>query len=38
MQLFTARQENKELAEQAEKEHFTEPHHTAHRSNKVSRC
>ena len=34
MQLFTARQENKEMTEQTEKEHFTEPHHTTHRSNK----
>ena len=38
MQLFTARQENKELTEQTEKEHFTEPHNTTHRSNKISRC
>ena len=38
MQLFTARQENKETTEQTEKEHFTEPHHTKNRSNKISRC
>ena len=38
MQLFRARQENKETTEQKEKEHFTEPHHTTRRSNKISRC
>ena len=38
MQLFTARQENKEITEQTEKEHFTEQHHTTHRSNKISTC
>ena len=38
MQLFTARQENKQMTEQTEKEHFTEPHHTTHRFNKISRC
>ena len=38
MQLFTARQENKEMTEQTEKEHFIEPLNTTHRSNKISRC
>ena len=38
MQLFTARQENKEITEQTEKGHFTEQHHTTHRSNKISTC
>ena len=38
MQLFTARQENKEITEQTEKEHFTKPHHTTQRSNKISTC
>ena len=38
MQLFISRQENKEITEQAEKENFTEPHHTMHRSNKISTC
>ena len=38
MQLFTTRQEKKEMTEQTEKEHFTEPHHTTHRFNKISRC
>ena len=36
IQLFIARQENKEITEQTEKGHFTEPHHTIHRSNKIS--
>ena len=38
MKLFKTRQENKEMTEQTEKEHVTEPHHTTHRSNKISRC
>ena len=38
MQLFISRQENKEITEQTEKENFTEPHHTMHRSNKRSTC
>ena len=38
MQLFTARQENKEMTEQTEKEHFREPHHTKNSSDKISRC
>ena len=38
MQLFTANQENKEITVQAEKGHFTEPHHTTHRSSKISTC
>ena len=36
MQLFTVRYESKEITEPTEKEHFTEPHHTTHRSNKIS--
>ena len=35
MQLFTASQENKEITEQTEKGHFTEPHNTIHMSNKI---
>ena len=38
IQLFTARQENKEMTEQTVKEHFTEPRHNTHRSNKRRRC
>ena len=33
MKLFTARQKNKEMTEQTEKEDVTEPHHTTHRFN-----
>ena len=35
MQLLTASQENKEITEQTEKGHFTEPHNTIHMSNKI---
>ena len=38
MQLLTAGQENKEITEQTEKEHFTKPHHATQRSNKISTC
>ena len=38
MQLFTARQESKEITKQTEKGHFTEPHHTIHMSNKINTC